>query len=174
MTIGLVFALNPFVPQDIVLLVFAKYAVRQKAMDFTVSGGGCPVAMSPTQNALANLSRFGPRTAFWAMVLLGAVPSSGATSNFQVWQPGFILGYLGGHSAIGRAFARGDARTVAVLLFCAPNIVLSGTAWKQAHIHTRHDLIRWIAETLQHDPEIVEHAMLTQARRATITPVLEH
>ena len=86
----------------------------------------------------------------------------------------FILGYLGGHSAIGRAFARGDARTVAVLLFCAPNIVLSGTAWKQAHIHTRHDLIRWIAETLQHDPEIVEHAMLTQARRATVTPVLEH
>ena len=105
------------------------------------------------------------------MVLLGAVPS-GATSNFQVWQPGFILGYLGGYSAIGRAFARGDARTVAVLLFCAPNIVLSGTAWKQAHIHTRHDLIRWIVETLQHDPEIVEHAMLTRARSAMITPVL--
>ena len=108
------------------------------------------------------------------MLLLGVLPA-GATDAFDVQHPFYSAGYQGGGSAIGRAFVRGEARTVAVLLYCCPKLQLTGNCWKQHHIEDREDLMRWIAEKLKvddGDAEDIRQSLRIQARGAT-TPVLK-
>ena len=161
--------------QDIgLMLLFAPYEMRQNALDFIQGDGGSPFVLSTTQTAMCNLARIGPKTVYWAMLLLGVLPA-GATDAFDVQHPFYSAGYQGGGSAIGRAFVRGEARTVAVLLYCCPKLQLTGNCWKQHHIEDREDLMRWIAEKLKvddGDAEDIRQSLRIQARGAT-TPVLK-
>ena len=79
-----------------------------------------------------------------------AVPS-GATDNFPTHDHSYVFGILGGGSTLGRAFMRGHARTVAVLLHSAPSLQLKGAVWKRHKIYDRDDLIRWITERVRVD-----------------------
>ena len=120
---------------------------------------------------MVNLCRIGPRTAYWAILLLGALPA-GATDGFDMSNPLYASIYAGGGSALGRAFFRGEARTVAVLLYCCPKLQLTGDCWKQHDIYDRDDLVQWIGEKLKlADIEEMKQSFRSQARGAT-TPVL--
>ena len=153
-----------------VVLLFANYDIRQKALDIIDSSGAAIFAASPTQTALQNLSRFGPRTTYWSMLLLGAVPSGG-TDEFQASDPACIDCFYGGSSALGRAFVRGEARTVAVMLFCAPKIELTGGCWRMHNIYNRDDLMRWIGEQVKVVTHVEDLQQVMQAR-SSVMPVL--
>ena len=147
------FILSPILPplfllQDLMML-FATYESRQKVVDAIDATGASPGTWTQ-QKSLALISRIGPKTTYWGIIILSAVPS-GSSSNFPTHEPLYVFGILGGLSTLGRAFMRGDARTVAVLLHSAPSMQLKGVVWKRHKIYDRDDLIRWITARVRVD-----------------------
>ena len=53
-----------------VVLLFGNYDIRQKALDIIVFRSG-DLCHTDADAALQNLSRFGPRTTYWSILLLG-------------------------------------------------------------------------------------------------------
>lgn len=111
---------------NLIQLALSDYPGKQATADKLEDDGGAMGVYQPTQLAIAFLARFGPWPAHLGMLLLGGVPS-GATEKKPTNDPLFRHVSLGSGSAFARAFARGEARTVAFFLHAAPDIEYDGS-----------------------------------------------